>query len=185
MPTGTKIRLFIKRVIVTDWCNEWFEMLEVRKFLYQLAIKRYTHYNIEWCNFSCWFVYVCNFLSYIERATQAAVLENAVLSKIFGPKMQRETGEWRRLPHIIRVIKSRGIIREEHGARMGKRKHAYRVLVGKTEGKRPLGRTRRRRENNIKMDNQEVGWGYGRINLAHDRDKWLVLVDAVKNLRFP
>jgi hypothetical protein len=57
------------------------------------------------------------------------------------------------------VTKSRGIIKEEHVARMDKRKYAYRVLVGKDEGKRSLVRTRRRRENNIKMDLQEVGWG--------------------------
>ena len=61
--------------------------------------------------------------------------------------------------NIIRVIKSRRIIREEHVTRMGERRHAYSFFVEKAEGKSPLGRTRRRRENNIKMYFQEVAWG--------------------------
>jgi hypothetical protein len=69
---------------------------------------------------------------------------------------------------------------------MGERRGVHRVLVGKSEGKRPLGRTRRRWEDNIKMDLQEVGcrcmdW----IELAQDRDRWRALVNAVMNLRFP
>jgi hypothetical protein len=60
------------------------------------------------------------------------------------------------------------------------------VLVGKAEGKRPLGRPRRRWEDNIKMNFQEVGVGCGDwINLVQDRDRWLAIVSAVKNLRFP
>jgi hypothetical protein len=62
----------------------------------------------------------------------------------------------------------------------------YRVLVGKPEGKRPLGRPRRRWEDNIRMDLQEVGWGCeDRIGLAQDRDRWRALVSAVMNLRVP
>ena len=61
----------------------------------------------------------------------------------------------------------------------------YRVLVGKPEGKRPLGRPRRRWEDNIKMDLQEVGWGMEWIELAQDRDRWWALVNAVINFRFP
>jgi hypothetical protein len=68
---------------------------------------------------------------------------------------------------------------------MGERRGVYRVLVGKPEGNRPLGRPRRRWEDNIKMDLQEVGWGIDWINLAEDRDRWRSLVNAVMNLWFP
>jgi hypothetical protein len=95
------------------------------------------------------------------------LLEDRVLRKIFGPKWDVVTGEWGRLhseelndlysPPNIRVIKSRRIKWTEHVARMGERRVVYRVLVGKPEGKRPLGRPRRRWEDNIKMNLQEVG----------------------------
>jgi hypothetical protein len=72
------------------------------------------------------------------------------------------------------------------GAYGGERRGVYRVLVGKSERKRPLGRPRRRREDNIKMDLQEAGcevmdW----IELAQDRDRWRTVVTAVMNLRVP
>jgi hypothetical protein len=71
-------------------------------------------------------------------------------------------------------------------ARMGERRGAYRALVGKPEGRRPLGRPRRRWEDNTKMDLREVGWGgMDWINLAQDRDRWRALVNAVMNLRVP
>jgi hypothetical protein len=69
---------------------------------------------------------------------------------------------------------------------MGERRGAYRVLVGKPEGRRPLGRPRCRWEDNIKMDLREVGWGgMDWINLSQDRDRWRTLVNAVMNLRVP
>jgi hypothetical protein len=69
---------------------------------------------------------------------------------------------------------------------MGERRGAYRALVGKPEGRRPLGRPRRRWEDNIKMDLREVGWGgMDWINLAQDKDRWRAFVNAVMNLRVP
>jgi hypothetical protein len=98
------------------------------------------------------------------------IKEFMVLKTIFGPKRDEVTGEWRRLhnkelyalyssPNIIRVIKSKRLRWAGHVARMGERRSAYRALVGKPERRRPLGRPRRRWENNIKMDLREVGWG--------------------------
>jgi hypothetical protein len=69
---------------------------------------------------------------------------------------------------------------------MGDRRGAYRALVGKPDGRRPLGRPRRRWEDNIKMDLREVGWGgMDWISLAQDRDRWRDVVNAVMNLRVP
>jgi hypothetical protein len=115
----------------------------------------------------------------------------------FGPKRDEVTGEWRRLhnkelyalyssPNIIRVIKLRRLRWAGHVARMGERRGAYRPLVGKPEGRRPLGRPWRRWKDNIKMDMREVGWGgMDWINLAQDRDRWRALVNTVMNLRVP
>jgi hypothetical protein len=120
-----------------------------------------------------------------------------VLKRIFGPKGDEVTGEWRELhheelnylycsPNIVRVIKSRRMRWAGHVARMGESRRAYRVLVGKAEGKRPLGRLRPKWEDNIKMNLQEVGcWGMDWIELAQDRDRWRALVNAVMNIRVP
>jgi hypothetical protein len=68
---------------------------------------------------------------------------------------------------------------------MGEKRGAYRILVGRPEGRRPLGRPRRRWEDNIKVDLEEVGWGMDWIELAEDRDRWRALVNAVMNVRVP
>jgi len=115
-----------------------------------------------------------------ERKLRA--FENMVLRRIFGPRRDEVTGESRRLhneelsdlyssPNIVRVIKSRRMKWAGHVARIGEERGAYRVLVGKPEGKRPLGRPRRRWVDNIRMDLQEVGYGsVDWIGLAQDSD---------------
>ena len=89
-------------------------------------------------------------------------------------------------PNIVRVIKSRRMRWAGHVARIGEEKGVYRVLVGKPEGRRPLGRPRHRWMDNNRMDLQVVGCGYmDWIGLAQDRDRWRTLVSAVMNLRVP
>jgi hypothetical protein len=84
------------------------------------------------------------------------------------------------------VIKSRRLRWAGHVALMGEGRGVYRVLVGKPEGKRPLGIPTRRWEDNVRMDLQEVGCGCAdRIGLAQDRDRWWAIVSAVRNLRAP
>ncbi|KAJ4448759.1 hypothetical protein ANN_00150 [Periplaneta americana] len=123
------------------------------------------------------------------------VFDNKVLRKIFGAKRDEVTGEWSKLhntelhalyssPDIIRNLKSRRLRWAGHVARMGESRNAYRVLVGRPEGKRPLGRPRRRWEDNIKMDLREVGYDdRDWLNLAQDRDRWRAYVRAAMNLR--
>jgi hypothetical protein len=105
-------------------------------------------------------------------------------------------GSWRKLhneelhnlycsPSVIRIIKSR-MRWGRDVSRMGKKRNAKRILVGKPEGKRPLGRPRSRREDNIKIDLREMGWdGMDWNDLAQDRDKWRALVNTVVNLWVP
>ncbi|KAJ4433706.1 hypothetical protein ANN_16017 [Periplaneta americana] len=133
----------------------------------------------------------------LREEQRLRVFENKVLRKIFGAKRDEVTGEWRKLhnaelhalytsPDIIRNIKSRRLKWAGHVARMGEFRNAYRVLVGRPEGKIPLGRPRRRWEYDIKMDLREVGYdGRDWINLAQDRDQWRTYLRAAMNLRVP
>ena len=123
------------------------------------------------------------------------MFENRVLRRAFGPKWDKVTGEWRKLhneqlsdlyslPNIVRVVKSRRTRWARHVSRMGEGRGVHRFLVGKPEGKRPLGRPKRRWEDNIKMDLQEVGGSCGDwMELAQDRERWRALVGTVWNLR--
>jgi len=89
-------------------------------------------------------------------------------------------------PNIVRVIKSRRMRWAGHVARMGEERGVHKVLVWKPEGRRPLGRPKRRWVDNIRMDLQEVGCGYmDWIGLVQDRDRWRTLVSAVMNIRVP
>jgi len=133
----------------------------------------------------------------LREERKLRMFENMVLRGIFGPRRDEVTGEWRRLhneelndlyssPKIVRVIKSRRMRWAGHVARTGEERGVYRVLVGKPEGKRPLGRPRRRWVDNIRKGLQEVGCGYmDWIGLAQDRDSWRRLVSAVMNFRVP
>ena len=125
------------------------------------------------------------------------MFENRVLRRIFGPKRDGITGEWRKLhnvelndlycsPNIVRVIKSRRMGWAGHVARTEEGKGVHKVLVGKPEGKKPLGIPRRRWEDTIKMDLEEVGRGCGDwMELAQDRDRWQALVSMVMNFQVP
>ena len=113
------------------------------------------------------------------------------------PKRDEVTREWRKLhneelndlyssPNIVQVINLRRMRWAGHVSHMRERRGIYRVLVGKPEGKRPLGRPRCRWEDNIKMDRQEVGCGcMDCIELAQVRDRWQALVNVVMNLWVP
>jgi hypothetical protein len=123
------------------------------------------------------------------------VFENRVLRRIFGPKRDEVTVQWRKLhngelhnlyssPNIIRRIKSRRMRWAGHMARTGEGRNVYRVSVGKPEGERPLERPRRRWEDGIKIDLGKIGLGGVKwIHLAQDRDRWRAVVNAVMNLR--
>jgi hypothetical protein len=118
----------------------------------------------------------------LREERRLRVFEIRVLKRVFGPKRDEVTGEWRKLhneelndlyslPNIVRMVKSRRMRWVGHVARMGDDRGVHRVLVGKPEGKRPLGRPRRRWED-IKINLQEVGGGRGDwMELAQDRDR--------------
>jgi hypothetical protein len=133
----------------------------------------------------------------IREEHKLRVFKNRVLRRIFGPKRDGAMRGWRKLhneelhnlyssPDIIGIIKSRRMRWVGHAAQMGVKRNVYRLLVGKPEGKRPLGRPRRRWIDKIEMDLLEIGlsavdW----IGLAQDRLRWRALVNAVMNLRVP
>jgi hypothetical protein len=138
-------------------------------------------------------LYVCETWSLKLRDEHRRwVIENRVLRKIFVRKRDEVTGEWTKVhnelrdlyssPSIIRIIKSRMMRWAGHVAHMGEKRKVYRLLVGK----RPLGRSRRRWVDNIRMDLGEVGGGdVDWIGLDKDRNRWRALVNLVLNLRVP
>jgi hypothetical protein len=137
----------------------------------------------------CWLFTKLNSTTYGKIIT--------VLRRIFVRREMKLTGDWRKLhndelhnlyssPNIIRMIKSRRMRGAGYVARMGEKRNPYRILVGKPEGKRPLGRPRRRWVDNIKIDLRDIGWdGMDWIDLTQDRDQRRSLVNTVMNLRVP
>jgi predicted small integral membrane protein len=123
------------------------------------------------------------------------VFQNKALSRIFEPKRDEVTGEWRKMhneelsdlyssPSNFRTIKARRMRWAGHVAEMFEKRNAYRLLVLKPEGRRPLRRQRHRWVDNIRMDLVEVAWvDVDWIGLAPDRDRWRALVSSVLNLR--
>jgi len=119
------------------------------------------------------------------------------LRRVFGPKKDEVTGKWRKLhngelsdlytlPNIVRAVKLRRMKWAGHVMCMQERRGVHRVLVGKPEGKRPLGRPSRRWENNIKMGLREVGGGcVDWMELAKDKASWRALVSMVMIFRVP
>ena len=178
--------VFVKR---TFWsCHCWHAVFAGSEFLlkiYRTIILPVVLYGCETWSLT------------LREEHRLRVFENRALRGIFGPKRDGVTGEWRKLhneelndlyssPNIVRVIKPGRMWWTGHVTRVGKRRGLYRVLLGKRVGKRPRRRPRRRREDNIKMDLQEMGCGsMDWIELAQDMDKWWPLVNAVMNLRVP
>jgi len=133
----------------------------------------------------------------LREERRLRVFENWVFWRVFGPKRDKITGKWKKLhneelsvlyslPNIVRVVKLRRMRWAGHVARIVEGRGVYRVLVGKPEGERPLGRPRRRWEDNINIDLQEVEGGCEDwMELAQDRDRWRALVSTVMNFRVP
>ena len=136
-------------------------------------------------------------IKFHENPPSGNRVPNRVLRSVFVPKRDKVTRERRKLhneelsdlyslPNIVRMVRSRRMRLAGHVMRMGEGRGVHRVLVGKPEGKRPLGRPRSKWDNNIKMDLQEVGGGCGDwMELARDREGWPALVSTVMNLRVP
>jgi hypothetical protein len=130
-----------------------------------------------------------------ECETWSLTLWEKHVLRIFGPKRDEVTGGWRKLYNeelhnlyssksIIRMFKWRRMRWSAHVARRGVKRNACRILVGKPDGRRPLGRQRRRWVDNIQMDLREIGWdGMEWIDLAQDRDQWRAFVNTAMNLR--
>jgi hypothetical protein len=185
------------RIVKTKF-QTWNKFREERVTLYFILLFRNYKIKIYRTIILPVVLYGCETWSLTLREEhRLRVFENRVLRGRGTRERDEVTGEWRRLhneelndlypsPHIVRVIKSRKMRWAGHVASMGEGRGAYRVLGGRPEGRRPLGRPRRRWEDNIKMDLQEVGWeGVVWIDMAQDRDRWRALVSAVMNLRVP
>ena len=132
----------------------------------------------------------------LREERRLRMFENRVLRRVFESKRDKVIGEWRKLhneelrdlyslPNIVRVVNSRRMRWAGHVALMGEGRGVHRVLVGKLERQRPLGRPCHRWKDNIKMYLQEMGGGGDWMELAQERDRWRALVHMVMKLRVP
>jgi hypothetical protein len=133
----------------------------------------------------------------LREKYRSRIFENRDPRRIFGPKRDEVTGGWRKLhneelhglyssPSNVRVIKGSRMRWVGHVARMGEERDKYNILVARPEGRRPLGRSRRRWEDNIKVNHREIGFGnVDWIHWAKDRDRWRALVNMVMNFPVP
>ena len=141
--------------------------------------------------------YGCEVRSFtLSEERRLRIFENRILRRIFGPKKDAN-GEWIKLhneelhslyrsPNIVRVIKSRRLRWAGNVARMEEGRSAFKILTGKPTGKRPLVRPKRRWEDNIRMDLEEIRIKAGNwVDSAQDRNYWRALVNAALNLRVP
>ena len=138
-------------------------------------------------------LYICETWSLtLGEECRLRIFENRILRRIFGPRMDKNE-EWRSLhneeyrsPNIVRVIKSRRLIWAGYVARMEEGRNTFKILTGKPTGKRPLGRPRRRWEDNIRMELEVIGIDVANwVDSAQDRNYWRALVNAALNLRVP
>jgi hypothetical protein len=163
-----------------EFCNSKFNMYICSAFILSVVL-----FGCETMSFT------------LREECTLAVFENRVLRRIFGPKRDEVTGEWNKLPNeelndlhcspnIVRVIQPIKMRWAGHVACMREKRGVYKVLVGKLEGKKPLGRPRCRWEDSMKMGLKEVGCGViDWIELGQGRDRWRALLNAVMNLRVP
>ena len=171
MESGNACCHLVQNLLSSSWLSK-----SIKIKIYILVILPFVLYRSETWSLT------------LREEHRLRVFENWMLRRIFGPKRDEITGDWRKLHreelNDVQLIKSRTMRWAGHAARMGERGGVYRVLVGKPEGKGQLARPRW--EDNIKMDLQEVGCeGMDWADLAEDRDRWQALVNAVMNLQVP
>jgi hypothetical protein len=195
--TGRNMVLYIVTFIFLDNKRKdkrlWTEWYQTFPEFIMLLISSYSPYKTIILPVV---LYGCETLSLTFREKRRLrVFENRVLRRIYGPNRNEVTGEWRKFPNeelnnlysspdIISQIKSRRMRWAGHVVRMGEEIKLYEVLVGKPEGRRPLGRPRHRWYDENRMDLREIGLGgVDWIRLAQDRDQWRAVVSEVMNLR--